>query len=361
MLRSWAILRSVGRVFWAGHPMPDASRDSRSVRIACPAQGPLLHAYAAHEMTDQGLTSTEAAGRLAQVGPNEPVAVRHLSILVLQLLRLFANPLVIILLVASMISALLGQVSDATIIVTMVVLGVGDQLLAKLPVAAGRRGAAFDGHADGDVCRDGAWAEIPIRGVVPGDLVRLSAGDLVPADSRVLEARDLSVQQSMLTGESLPAEKAPGQWRARKPGRRRRTWSSRHIRRQRHGHSACAHDRPAHALWRHRRAPACASTGYRVRARASALQRADPHDHDRPGALHRPGEHRLEARCVRIAALCGRAGRRADAGVSPDDQLGDARPGRAAHGAASRSSSSICPRFRTSAASTFSAATRPAR
>ena len=59
------------------------------------------------------------------------------------------------------------------------------------------------------VCRDGAWQEIPVRAVVPGDLIRLSAGDLVPADSRLIDARHLSVQQSMLTGESLPVEKTP--------------------------------------------------------------------------------------------------------------------------------------------------------
>ena len=56
--------------------------------------------------------------------------------------------------------------------------------------------------------RDGAWQEMPLRNVVPGDVFRLSAGDLVPADARLVESRDLSVQQSMLTGESLPADKA---------------------------------------------------------------------------------------------------------------------------------------------------------
>src|SRR5262249_21196890 len=58
--------------------------------------------------------------------------------------------------------------------------------------------------------RDGKWTEIPVRAVVPGDVVRLSAGDLVPADGRLLDARDLSIQQSMLTGESLPADKTAG-------------------------------------------------------------------------------------------------------------------------------------------------------
>jgi P-type Mg2+ transporter len=57
------------------------------------------------------------------------------------------------------------------------------------------------------VLRDGTWIETPVRNVVPGDVFRLPADDLVPADARLLESRDLSVQQSMLTGESLPADK----------------------------------------------------------------------------------------------------------------------------------------------------------
>jgi Mg2+-importing ATPase len=73
--------------------------------------------------SESGLSGVEAARRLAAYGPNEPVPVRHLTALV-QLLHLFANPLVIILLVASVIAGSLGQHVDALIIVTMVVLGV---------------------------------------------------------------------------------------------------------------------------------------------------------------------------------------------------------------------------------------------
>src|SRR5204862_4203232 len=57
------------------------------------------------------------------------------------------------------------------------------------------------------ILRDGTWAELPRSEVVPGDVIRLGAGDLVPADARLLEARDLHVQQGALTGESMPAEK----------------------------------------------------------------------------------------------------------------------------------------------------------
>src|SRR5581483_1392773 len=156
--------------------------------------------------TEQGLSSVEAARRLAAYGPNEPVAVRRLSAAV-QVFQLFANPLVIILLVASVIAGSLGQQVDALIIVTMVVLGVTINFWQsyRSQQAADRLRSSVNPTAT--VLRDGAWLETPLRNVVPGDVFRLAAGDLVPADARLLESRDLSVQQSMLTGESLPAEK----------------------------------------------------------------------------------------------------------------------------------------------------------
>ena len=153
-----------------------------------------------------GLTSAEAARQLAQVGPNEPAPPQRFSALA-QVAHLFANPLVIILLVASAISASLGQRVDASIIVTIVVLSVAinfwqsyqsEQAAERLRASVTPTATAF---------RDGRWQEIPLRTVVPGDVFRLSAGDLVPADGRLTESRDLSVQQSMLTGESLPTDK----------------------------------------------------------------------------------------------------------------------------------------------------------
>jgi len=156
-----------------------------------------------------GLTSAEAEQRLAQYGPNEPVSVRRLSALV-QLVGLFANPLVIILLVAGAISASLGQRTDALIIITIVLLGIAINFWQtyRSQQAADRLRASVAPTAT--VLRDGQWLEIPLRTVVPGDVIRLSAGDLVPADSRLVEARDLSVHQAMLTGESLPVDKLVG-------------------------------------------------------------------------------------------------------------------------------------------------------
>jgi P-type Mg2+ transporter len=154
----------------------------------------------------EGLSSVEAARRLAAYGPNEPVPVRRSSAVV-QLSRLFANPLVIILLVAGVIAGSLGQHVDALIIVTMVVLGVSINFWQSYRSQQAAERLRSSVIPTATVLRDGAWLETPVRNVVPGDVFQLSAGDLVPADAWLLESRDLSVQQSMLTGESLPTDK----------------------------------------------------------------------------------------------------------------------------------------------------------
>jgi len=153
-----------------------------------------------------GLTTAEAENRFRQFGPNEPVPAERLSAAA-QFAHLFANPLVIILLVAAIISQSLGQRVDASIIVTIVLTSVFISFWQSYQSqqAADRLRASVTPTAT--VLRDGRWQEIPLRGVVPGDVFRLAAGDLVPADGQLLESRDLAVQQSMLTGESLPAEK----------------------------------------------------------------------------------------------------------------------------------------------------------
>jgi len=99
---------------------------------------------------------------------------------------------------------------DALIIATIVLLSVSINFSQsyRSQQAAERLRASVAPTAT--VLRDGKWQEITITHVVAGDVCKLSAGDLVPADARLLESRDLSVQQSMLTGESLPADKAAG-------------------------------------------------------------------------------------------------------------------------------------------------------
>ncbi|GCF08691.1 magnesium-translocating P-type ATPase [Dictyobacter arantiisoli] len=167
---------------------------------------PLQHLFEQLESSEQGLTGTEARKRLAAHGPNDTTGLKHTSPIV-QFLRLFMNPLVAILFIASVVSVILGDRINASIIIVIVLLSNilnfvqtfrSQNVVAKLradvaPIASVRR--------------DGIWLELPRREVVPGDIVRLAAGDLVPADARLVQATDLHVQQAALTGESLPTEK----------------------------------------------------------------------------------------------------------------------------------------------------------
>jgi Mg2+-importing ATPase len=157
-------------------------------------------------MMATGLKSDEVRLRLVQYGFNEPV-IRHQAGLFLQFLKFFASPLMVILLLAGVISAIVGEATNATIIVLMVLLSV---MLNFIQTARSQRAAEQlrkEVAPTATVLRNGEWLEIARREIVPGDMIRLSAGDLIPADAQLLEARDLHVQEAALTGESLPAEK----------------------------------------------------------------------------------------------------------------------------------------------------------
>jgi len=156
--------------------------------------------------TEAGLSTTEARLRLGKVGPNEPVSSRRTSGLA-QVLFLFVNPLVIILLIASAISASVGDVLNASIIALMVLLSVTLNFIQTYRSQRAVESIRKDVAPSATVLRDGTWIEILRREVVPGDVIRLTAGDLVPADACLFKVRDLHVQQAALTGESLPVEK----------------------------------------------------------------------------------------------------------------------------------------------------------
>ncbi|MDR3722606.1 MAG: magnesium-translocating P-type ATPase [Candidatus Acidoferrales bacterium] len=153
-----------------------------------------------------GLSSQEAVVRLSQYGPNEPAPVKH-GAAILELLLLFVNPLVVILLIASLVSFILGDAADAAIILVMVLLGVSINFVQTYRSQQAINKLREKVTPTATVLRDGTWQEINRREVVPGDLVRIGAGDLIPGDGRLIESRDLYVQQAALTGESLPAEK----------------------------------------------------------------------------------------------------------------------------------------------------------
>src|SRR6478672_5894216 len=159
--------------------------------------------------TPAGLAAAEAQSRLTTYGPNDAATVKR-SPLWLQFLARFRNPLVIILLVASGLSAATGEVASFVIVVTIVTISIAldfvQEVRAQSAVEALRRSVAVKAS----VRRNGESLSVPIDQLGPGDIVELIAGDLVPADSRLLESRDLFVNQALLTGEPYPAEKHAG-------------------------------------------------------------------------------------------------------------------------------------------------------
>ena len=153
-----------------------------------------------------GLTTDQAAERLARFGPNElPVAGG--SSLLVRILRQFHHPLIYILLAAGVITAVLGEFVDSSVIFGVVVVNAIVGFIQESKAEAALEGLRSMVHTDAKVVRDGHEQRVPSEDLVPGDLVLLEAGDKVPADLRLVRDAELSVNESALTGESVPAHK----------------------------------------------------------------------------------------------------------------------------------------------------------
>jgi P-type Mg2+ transporter len=155
-----------------------------------------------------GLSSTEALERIRNFGPNTLSSHQGPS-LIRQFLARFKNPLVVVLLLASSVSVLTGEITNFIIISGIVLLSVTLDFVQEFRANAAADKLRQSVSVRTTVLRDGQSVEIPVRDVVPGDVVLLSAGSLVPADALVLEANDFFVNQSLLTGEAYPVEKHP--------------------------------------------------------------------------------------------------------------------------------------------------------
>lgn len=153
-----------------------------------------------------GLSSREAVELLDRFGPNrlQPSRQRALAI---QFLMQFKNPLVLVLLVASGISAVTGDASGALIIGLIVLMSMTLDFVQSYRAGRAADRLAQQVAVTANVLRDGVPCEQPVADLVPGDVVLLSAGNLVPADARVLQADDFFVNQAQLTGEPYPVEK----------------------------------------------------------------------------------------------------------------------------------------------------------
>jgi P-type Mg2+ transporter len=160
--------------------------------------------------SSDGLSGAEAAARLAQFGPNLIHGERKRALL-RQFLTKFRNPLVIILLIASALSAVTGDAASFFIIATIVIISVTLDFVQEYRAGQAAERLRRSVAVRGQVLRDGKPLEIPLAELVPGDVALLAAGDLVPCDGRVLEAKDFFVNQALLTGEPYPVEKAPGE------------------------------------------------------------------------------------------------------------------------------------------------------
>ncbi|MDQ0008198.1 Mg2+-importing ATPase [Luteibacter jiangsuensis] len=160
------------------------------------------------ESGGDGLSSTAAAARLEECGSNT-LAGRTGHPMLRLLLSRFTNPLVVILIVAAVISLLAREWADALIIMGIVlltaVLSFVQEYRASIAIDALRRRVSITAC----VIRSGRRTVVPAESIVPGDIVELSAGALVPADCLLLTSRDCFVDQAALTGESLPVEKLP--------------------------------------------------------------------------------------------------------------------------------------------------------
>jgi Mg2+-importing ATPase len=156
-----------------------------------------------------GLSSAEAARRFKQYGPNEIAEGRRFSAL-FEFLVKFKNPLIGILIFAALISAFVGDWTSSVIIIAMVLMSVLLDFINTYKSQKVAQELKERVHVKARVTRDGKSVELPLAQIVPGDVVALLAGDLIPADGKVLEEKDLFINESSLTGESYPTEKNVG-------------------------------------------------------------------------------------------------------------------------------------------------------
>lgn len=158
------------------------------------------------ETSEHGLSEAEAGERLKKYGPNKLAEEERISRLKI-LLHQFTSPLIYILLIAGVVTILPWEYTDSGIIFALVVLNAVIGFLQKYKAEESVRALRIMVVPKGRVLRDGREREIQSEELVPGDLVLLASGSKVPADLRLFHTNELKIEEAMLTGESLPAEK----------------------------------------------------------------------------------------------------------------------------------------------------------
>ena len=157
-------------------------------------------------VTDRGLDAQEVEKRREEYGSNE-VINRRRGGPIAEILRRFRNPLVIQLLVIAAVAFVMGDLRSTIVVGGMVLLSVGLSYVQETRSSRAVERLKTMIQTNTTVRRDGRDQEVPLADLVPGDLVVLDAGAMIPADLRIVRAKDLFVAQSALTGESMPVEK----------------------------------------------------------------------------------------------------------------------------------------------------------
>jgi len=158
---------------------------------------------------DRGLSLFEAKHRLERFGPNMVTAKKQKGILIRFLLQ-FHQPLVYILLAAAFITLILQEWVDSSVIFGVVIVNAIIGFIQESKAEKAIESLKQMMTTQATVLRDGKWTQIDSTQLVPGDIVRIQSGDKVPADVRLLTCRDLQVDESALTGESVPVIKKTG-------------------------------------------------------------------------------------------------------------------------------------------------------
>ena len=177
-----------------------------AARLRAAAAGGPERALRLCESFATGLTEAEARRRLETFGPNE-IAAHRPDPWPVRLLHALRNPLVVLLGVLAVVSLVTGDAAAATVMTLMIILGVALRFIQETRASSAAEALRAMIRVTVTAVRDGERREVPLREVVPGDVIALAAGDMIPGDVRLLSAKDLFVSQSALTGESLPAEK----------------------------------------------------------------------------------------------------------------------------------------------------------
>lgn len=173
--------------------------------LCAPSVEAILRAF---DTSEKGLTEAVVRARLKQYGYNEPARKKKRTLL-RQILSKFLNPLVVVLIIVGAFSYGFGEQIEALLVLLMVLMSVGLSFIQEHRSGQEAEKLREMVRTTCTVIRNGRRKEVNIREVVPGDLVDLYAGDMIPADLRIISGKDLFINQASLTGESFPVEKFP--------------------------------------------------------------------------------------------------------------------------------------------------------